>query len=416
MNILLDCSNYFGSWSNLGDVALFQAAGWRLTELFPKATIRILTAAPSIIREQCKPLEPLWCENVHTRQWFLSEASSKWPLDCRWPIRRGLLAVARASGFPPLVRGRSRELLGLPGVEAYFQSLWSADLVLLTGGGYFTEDFAEHTIGLLDTLAGAQRLGRPTAIMSPGFEPVTNSDVVAKAKAVLPNVALVGCRDRLTSPGVLRTFGVADSRVAVTGDDAIEVAIAGTRERSAHALGFNVRIAPYSQVTEPLARLIGAAVTDAARQCCAPILGLPINLVAPSDWAAIECALDGTNAVRDGAPPPATPADLVRHVERCRAVVTGSYHAAVFALACGVPVVALAMSDHYRRKFQGLADLFQCGCEVIDLMVGAPAERIRAGAIKAWHEADALHEPLRAKALQLLEVQREFWKRLRDLV
>jgi hypothetical protein len=46
---------------------------------------------------------------------------------------------------------------------------------------------------------------------------------------------------------------------------------------------------------------------------------------------------------------------LLARAGDCCLVVTGSYHAAMFAPSQGVSVVALAGSPHYRLKFRGSA-------------------------------------------------------------
>jgi polysaccharide pyruvyl transferase WcaK-like protein len=58
-------------------------------------------------------------------------------------------------------------------------------------------------------------------------------------------------------------------------------------------------------------------------------------------------------------------AQLIDRVSDCRVVVTGSYHAGVFALSQGIPVIGLAKSQYYKDKFQGLADQFGGGCKVL---------------------------------------------------
>ena len=68
--------------------------------------------------------------------------------------------------------------------------------------------------------------------------------------------------------------------------------------------------------------------------------------------------------------------DVLTAIADCRVVVTGSYHAAVFALSMGVPAVGLAASRYYVDKFKGLADQFGPGCEVVRTVTAtrAPAE------------------------------------------
>ena len=49
----------------------------------------------------------------------------------------------------------------------------------------------------------------------------------------------------------------------------------------------------------------------------------------------------------------ATPDALIAVVADCRVIVTGSYHAAVFGLARGVPAVCLTRLSYYDAKFAG---------------------------------------------------------------
>ena len=59
--------------------------------------------------------------------------------------------------------------------------------------------------------------------------------------------------------------------------------------------------------------------------------------------------------------------DVFEQIGFCRVLITGSYHAGVFALAQGVPSICVAQSQYYVDKFVGLADQFGEGCRVIQL-------------------------------------------------
>ena len=69
------------------------------------------------------------------------------------------------------------------------------------------------------------------------------------------------------------------------------------------------------------------------------------------DRRSIERFVTGTAG--DGSPSRAsTIDDVLTAIADCRVVVTGSYHAAVFALSMGVPAVGLAASRYYARQVQ----------------------------------------------------------------
>jgi hypothetical protein len=97
-------------------------------------------------------------------------------------------------------------------------------------------------------------------------------------------------------------------------------------------------------------------------------------------------------------------------------VVTGSYHAAVFALAQGVPVVGLARSGYYVDKLHGLAERFETGVSVVSL--DAPAlERELEHAVREWWDADELElAALPATARRQVDESRAAWRRLPALL
>ena len=65
--------------------------------------------------------------------------------------------------------------------------------------------------------------------------------------------------------------------------------------------------------------------------------------------------------------------------------MTGSYHAAVFGLAQGVPAVCLSKSSYYEAKFGGLQALFPGACFVVPLDVPDYADQLGAMILRAWH-------------------------------
>jgi polysaccharide pyruvyl transferase WcaK-like protein len=93
---------------------------------------------------------------------------------------------------------------------------------------------------------------------------------------------------------------------------------------------------------------------------------LPISRVpGEADVEAIQYLMNANDdSLPNGSPLEALDA-VVRQVQKCRLVITGSYHAGVFALAKGIPTIGLAKSAYYIDKFIGLSALFGLGCETV---------------------------------------------------
>jgi colanic acid/amylovoran biosynthesis protein len=101
-----------------------------------------------------------------------------------------------------------------------------------------------------------------------------------------------------------------------------------------------------------------------------------------------------------------TPLDVIHRTSACRLVVTGSYHAGVFALAQGIPVVAIAASNYYRDKFLGLADPFGGGCRVLMTQEPQFASQLDQAIEGTWKQAPALRpDLLRAAEAQIAAAQ-----------
>ncbi len=111
-----------------------------------------------------------------------------------------------------------------------------------------------------------------------------------------------------------------------------------------------------------------------------------------------------------------TPVDLIRQVQRCRVVVTGSYHAGVFALANGVPTIGLAKSGYYVDKFLGLADMFGTGCEMVTLDRSDFAEALQSALMRLWKEAPALRPAILASAESQIAAGHAAYRRIREAV
>lgn len=244
MRILIDSSNYFVDNDNLGDRATFEVVGRRLLGLWPDASIRFITGNCRLI------------EDTHP-------------------------------GLRPLVVGHRPRMEDGPELECYFAELDAADLIVATGGGYYSDAFAAHALGVLDTLDAACQLGKPAVMMSAGFEPVRDEALLAMARLVLPQLALIACREGATGPAYLRSQGVQADRVVVTGDDSVELAYEARQAELGDAIGVNLRQAPYAGVDDTCIDVLRSVLADAGKRRHAPLVPVPISVHGPSDTESI---------------------------------------------------------------------------------------------------------------------------------
>jgi colanic acid/amylovoran biosynthesis protein len=110
-----------------------------------------------------------------------------------------------------------------------------------------------------------------------------------------------------------------------------------------------------------------------------------------------------------------SPEDVIRIIGKCRVVVTGSYHAGVFALAQGIPVVGLVQSTYYEQKFAGLQQQFPGGCRVIDFRRPLATGQIQDAIFEAWESAATVRDSLFAAAAGQVELSRAAYENLRAL-
>jgi polysaccharide pyruvyl transferase WcaK-like protein len=276
-------------------------------------------------------------------------------------------------------------------------SWWaSSDLVVVAGRGGLTDALAEDAHELLDILEASRAAGVPFALFSQGLGPISGR-LRDRAAKTLPDAVILGLRDGRTGPVVAEALGVPGERVLVTGDDAIALALHGpaARMQNQDRIGVCIRSAAYSGVGEEESRTLGEAILDAARGVGdAPIM--PVSIAA-SDARTYEQAFRRPAVGHDG-----VAERTVEDIAHCRIVVTGAYHAAVFALAQGIPAVGLASTDYYAAKFGGLAHAFGSGLTVVP--VGEPNFRahLDTAVRAAWDTPPVTRHALRERAHELV--------------
>jgi colanic acid/amylovoran biosynthesis protein len=399
---------------NLGDIAMLQVCIERLRRLIRPVKIQVITSDPERLLRYCPDVTPVPAAGSY--EWFGTPWSGG-PYSPLLPARArdGALRGSRLAyrGGPRCTRAALRaELLAREpvsdDVRAFLGALVDADAVVVSGRGGTADVFRDDGLRVLEMLQLARGLGAKTAMVGQGLGPVEDDELRARAAEVLPTLDLIAVRDRAASLELLERCRVTPWRVTVTGDDALAAAFEQRPQvRTYGGLGIGLRLADYAAVTDEAQAELGRAVNEFAARHGTEVVAIPISLYAHEADGAALARLTGA----DGAGIE-SPLEAIRRAGVCRVVVAGSYHAAVFALGQGVPVVALSASDYYDAKLRGLADLFPGACTVVRQSGARLDARIRAAVEKAWADADDLRPVILAAAEEQIAAGNRAYERL----
>jgi polysaccharide pyruvyl transferase WcaK-like protein len=423
MRILVDQSGY--ALHNMGDLAMLQVSIQRLQSIWSDAEIQVFTTAPHILRQYCpdtQPMKPLgrqiWFNPLLERiyqflpQPYIAQAYRNW----EWRLR---LNAPYLVEHLLRVKLRNQPELGLA-FEEFTAAIGQADLVIASGGGYLTDVFKSHALSIINTLGLAAKLGKPTVLLGQGIGPLGDRELLSKMKTVLPLVNFIGLREERAGRTLLNAIGVSPKRILTTGDDAIEMAYCAKPEKLGNGIGINLRVAEYSGLDSHGFNTIRAVLQTTAQKLNAPLLPVPISRNQCdnelSDSMAIQRLLQGYDDAIDDGWSLDTPLQVIQQVGRCRVVVTGSYHAGVFALSQGIPVISLVKSQYYADKFLGLADQFSVGCEVLRLDDPQVAQNLSSSIHHAWIQAEQLRPQILAAAERQIKLGYQAYQQVYQLV
>jgi polysaccharide pyruvyl transferase WcaK-like protein len=403
---------------NMGDVAMLQMAVSRLREHFPNAHIEVITDDAERLERHCPGVSPvpaagrrLWFENPYfgaRLHRFLPGALAGRLRRAEERLRHRRPAAARSvvATKHRLKRSPTEDL------DRFLDAMHECHLLVVAGAGAITDPFAPLALTILELCGTVADRGAPTAMMGQGLGPIEDARLLAQARSVLPGLGLLGLREGRAGVPLATSLDVPVDRIVVTGDDAVELAYENRADASGDALGLSLRVARYSELDPELVETVARVAIDAAERRGVGIRSIPISAVANEADAEVLRRIAGD----DDEPAVETPADAIRRAGRCRVVVTGSYHAAVFALAQGIPAIGLARSPYYVDKFLGLAELFGAGCSTVALDGAESAGLLRAAIDDAWAAAEELRGPLIDAAAAQRDAGRAAYARLAALV
>ena len=424
---------------NNGDLAMLTVTLGRLRRRWPASRIQVLTSSPALLRAYAPGAEPIGDGRLPTVA-GLSPVGRL--IGWLGPARVGPGAVAllhgRQHAFEPLLDRVRRRAAARRGCAAVAESgapagvavdvdepsasptlpnnvaaqLPGASLVLALGGGYLTDVDPGQTLRTLGVLERAIKLGIPTALVGQGIGPLTDPALVAHARRILPEVNLIGLREGLKGPRLLAELGVPGERVTVTGDDAIELAHGLPPREPGADIGICLRVADYSPVAAQAKEVVGRMVRGAAARHDAALVPLIISEFHSEDRRSTMPLVAGYPRVIPPLGRFVPAAAVAARVSRCRVLVTGAYHMAVFALSEGIPVVGLTSSAYYDDKFLGLADMFNGGLQMIHLDDPELDVRLAAMIEGQWEQAPVLRARLRQRAAEQIALGTEFYDRI----
>ena len=374
---------------------MLQASVSRLASMWNDSKIQVLTSDPDSLRRLCPDAEP-----------FGASGRARW-LSLSRPSSRTVVRTIRVWGRICL-QPSQRDAVNL-----FRSAVGAADLVIVTGMGGITDAFPSYARDLLSTVGFARRKRRYVAMVGQGFGPLLDPELVRLAREVLPQISLIALREELTSKPLLLSLGVRTDRIVTTGDDAIEMAYRARAISIGRCLGVNVRVADYSDVTSSILSDLREALKDVSQSLSAETISLPISSVPGEADQESIAAVIATDDIA-GADP--SPEDVIKKIQKCRLVITGSYHAGVFALASGIPVIGLAKSNYYIAKFEGLSAQFGPGCEVVLLSDPDFGRVLKEKAAALWGAADSVRPLLLKQATRQIEAGRLVYARIKKEV
>lgn len=399
---------------NIGDVAMLQVCIARLRKLLPNAEFHVLTNAPELLERFCsgaRAVSPVGRDNwsdagvgLGLLKRRLPGAARRWVRDAEQWLKH--TAPRLTTRWRQMRDATPRDRVPVTRAMAEFVELiCSADLVVASGGGYVTDGFEPMAGYILGTLRLAAALGKPTAMFSQGIGPARSPTLRRTLGSSVRRATMVAVREARCGRDLLISAGVPGGTIHVTGDDAVEPALQSARESPGANIGFNVRNAGAGANGEPSTLLVAAAVTALARQRKTRISIVPISFhgresdLPSSRWVLQQA---GGESLIDAAEVASadihSPAEVIRAASGCRLVVTGSYHAAVFALAQGIPAVCVAQSEYYQDKFAGLFDQFQTEPCLVNIHSPGWQDSLAPLLQRAWKEAERLRPALLAAA------------------
>lgn len=389
---------------------MLQVAVGRLSRLFPSASIEVVTSNREALENAVPPANALDADGM--KQWF-SERYFLGSLHNVLPnlVSRAMIRMKRAfqHGWPGLVMALVKARIVVTGrrdprLIHFLRSVAQADLFVVCGQGSIADVFPSSASSALDFIEMASATGKPVVLLGQGIGPLTDSALCRRVSRVFPQTHLIALREGKHGPHLLERLKITNRAFAVTGDDAIEMAYNARPSERGAAIGVNIRFEHHTGIGPEINEVLRPVFRRLAADFEAKLLPIPISRYPDlKDSRDIESLLSYIDNFENIGRDLDTPLKVINQVGRCRVVVTAAYHAAVFALSQGIPVVGLVGSRYCLYKFQGLGHQFGTGVEIIMLNSPTLTEDLRQAIERSWVAAERVRDPLLDSARRQIE-------------
>lgn len=393
----------------------------RLQEQFPNAEIVALTRNSGLFQELFPAVTPIdmseWPRN------FLRSSLPQLPI----PLTSRLQVSLRT-----LLAFEERRTTWIDGLlqrffsyvdpehqrayQSFIRLIESADLVVVSGQGSINDHFHFGTRQLLRTLLLASSRGCKIGMLGQGLGPLKDPGLRHLAMALFPRLDFLALREPIYSHALAQALDAPKAATFLTGYDALEMAYRARPPSLGDNLGVNLRVASYSNISDKDEKIIGSSVRDFVNRKRICPVAIPISRFKDEDDLDSISRLVPNVVVPQQIRSDTTPDSVIAEIGKCRLVVTGSYHAAVFALGQGVPTIGIAATDYYRQKFEGLRALFGQCIRTVSLSDSTQGDEISNALEKMWAVAEGFRSQALASAAAQCRASLDFFQQIPSLL
>lgn len=432
MRILLDQAVH--DHRNKGNNSLLEVPLARLHRQWPDASLEVLSISPQFCKVYLPGTLPISPYDLLEKGKRLETAHRivprpVWQLvfEARERLRQAKRTnqVARTTAHSPEPtheRGRTNGVEPItpndvpisPAVR--YGRIADYDLYMPTGGGYMCDFDQRFLYDMFDRLEAAVAHGVTAVMVGQGIGPIEDPNLRARASQVLPLLDYIMIREERVARPLLDLLNVPAEKAIMTGDDAIELAYGARKNSLGTGIGLSLRVAAYTQVDNAHVNAIRPVIIQAAQKYGAELVAAPID-VNEADLNYIEAIIEGYRKRSSSWMKFESTTHLINRISRCRIMIAGTFHGAVFALGQGIPVVALAKSIEYQNKLTGLTTEFgQEGCQVIHLHEPDMPQKLAHAIDAVWSAADQLRPQLLQQAKRQIDMSLTAYQKIYDLV